>query len=71
MSIDQMRTAIAGVYDGIKWKIKVANMAPNQVVAIYNNFLYCGKFDDVAKRKAEAIRNKEPEYHQFTIFEYL
>ena len=42
----QMRTAIASVYKGRKWKRKVDNMTDNQVTAIYLDFLKKGKFDE-------------------------
>lgn len=37
MSVDQMREAIKNVYRGPKWVRKVANMPPNQVIAIFKN----------------------------------
>lgn len=39
MSVEQMRTAIAKVYPGEKWKTKVSYMKDGQVIAVYNKFL--------------------------------
>lgn len=45
MTVDQMRAAIASVYYGTKWKLRVADMLDRQVIAIYYSFLEHGKFD--------------------------
>jgi hypothetical protein len=37
--VDQKRAIISAVYTGPAWKDKVAKMADNQVIAIYNDFL--------------------------------
>lgn len=39
MSVDLMRDAILKVYDGQKWKDKVARMSDNQIIAVYYKFL--------------------------------
>lgn len=39
MPIDQMRNTLSTVYQGEKWKHKVATMSDGQVIAIYYKFL--------------------------------
>lgn len=55
MTIDRMRCTIAEAYPGPKWKLKVAMMPDNQVLAVYksmrsNGYLY----------KHHGIKKKEP-----------
>ena len=40
MSVPDMRSAIAKVYPGQKWKFKVARMSDQQVIAVYYSFLH-------------------------------
>jgi len=39
MSTDQMRNAVATVYAGRKWALKVKVMSDHQVLAIYKRFV--------------------------------
>ena len=64
MNIDQMRNAISEAYTSWRWKERVKNMAPNQVVAIYKSFQNKGMFD-----KTKAKRFPGERYHQMNIFE--
>ena len=36
VNLDQMRQALAAMYNGEKWRQKVANMSAEQVVAVYS-----------------------------------
>lgn len=45
MEVWLMREKIADVYNGQKWKDKVAKMEDDQVTAIYLSFLEKGVFD--------------------------
>lgn len=69
MSVDQMREAIAKVYDNPTWEYKVRRMADNQVIAIYKNFQRTGRFD---KKKATTLRKgRNHNYRQMSIFDYV
>ena len=68
MTVNQMREAIASVYSGRKWKVKVAHMDDGQVLAIYQDFMRKGKFDverghkaPVRPKKKEKYKNTYPE----------
>ena len=69
MSIDQMRLAIAECYSGWKWKNRVANMAVNQVVAIFKKFEAEGRFNK--PKKLQPVTQPKLLYHQIDMFEYL
>lgn len=58
MSVDRMREAIAEVYDGPKWKKKVANMPDYQVIAVYYSFVENDRF---GKNKPKKVQGKKPE----------
>ena len=45
MSIEQMRELVISVYPGKAWEERVRKMSDNQILAIYNRFLYTGKFN--------------------------
>lgn len=53
MTVSQMRTAIAGAYEGPRWKLRVANMPEHQVIAVYYKFLNDGKFEKKKRPKKE------------------
>lgn len=59
MSVDQMRAAIAEVYSGNKWKRKVDKMHNDQVIAVYNNFLKSGKFEQREPEKREKKKTRD------------
>ena len=59
MLVEKMKKEISVVYPNQTWEIKVKNMNPSQVLAIYYSFLKQGKFDaDKVKR------SKGPKYEQ-------
>lgn len=45
MTVEQMRQAISDLYPGWPWKLKVAAMYDDQVIAIYYSCLERGQFD--------------------------
>jgi len=67
MSVNQMRAAIADVYSGKKWQRKVEKMHDDQVVAVYNNFLRTGKFEqrEIEKRDKKKSRESHREVPSF------
>lgn len=71
MSVDRMRANVISVYPYPKWRNKVNNMAPNQVIAIYNKMLAEGKFEPKIVRMRKKHEKEANKYHQMTIFEYL
>lgn len=62
-----MRKNISDVYPGMQWKVRVSEMKPEQVYAVYYKFLETGKFNKKKKRK----NKKEKDYRQMTIFDFL
>lgn len=62
LSVEQMRTKIAGAYDSWRWRNRVAGMAPNQVIAIYRTLRDRGKFKKAKKSKDVCT--------QLTIFDF-
>lgn len=62
MTLNEMRAYISKQYPGMKWKARVANMRPDQVIAIYNSF---------KERNKVKPNKKQEEYHQIDMFEYL
>ena len=63
MLVSEMRAYISDVYEGVKWKAKVAKMSDNQVMAIYYNFIERVKRSERAKIKEREI--KEARKHGF------
>jgi len=43
MTIEQMRSCVAGAYFGDQWKKKVAKMPDDQIVALYHSLVKQGK----------------------------
>lgn len=71
MTIDQMRSYIAGVYKGPFWKDKVSKMDEGQVVAIYYSFLERGVFDKKPEPKpATPVHIEEPTFEQLAFEGY-
>lgn len=66
MNIETMRYKLmkAPKYDSPRWHSKVLAMKPNQVVAVYNNFLKNGLFDK-PKTTHKTIER------QMTIFDFM
>lgn len=66
MTVEEMRVAIAKVYNGPAWIRKVHNMPDYQVTAIYFSFLESGKFDKpkqpVEKHLKYAYQKPDKEY---------
>ena len=56
-----MRSAISEVYEGPRWKRRVAFMPDNQVIAVYKNMVNYGRFK---KKKVQ-----KPKFHQISMFE--
>jgi hypothetical protein len=54
-----MRAAISDVYSGKKWQRKVEKMHDDQVVAVYNNFLRTGKFEQREPEKHDKKKSRE------------
>lgn len=59
----QMREAIAAVYSGRKWKLRVARMDETQVFAVYQDFLRKGKFDK-KPNQSPSVRPSRKEKHE-------
>lgn len=70
-SVEQMRIDIAGVYPGMRWQSRVANMAPSQVIAVYHSFVNTGRFEKKRKENLRKKKNGEQDFHQFSIFDYI
>lgn len=66
MTIEQMRNEISMAYPGDGWKLKVARMIDNQVIAVYHRLATTGKLDEAAK---ERKRKSIPEYKQLSIYD--
>lgn len=58
-----MRSEIIKVYKSKTWHERVKHMPDSQVVAIYKSFERKGKF--------KSVQNKQSDYHQITLGEYL
>ena len=60
MTIQQMKDAIADVYDTKSWRRKVEYMYDDQVIAIYHNFLERGILGKVMRRERPVtVMNRE------------
>lgn len=59
-----MRAAVESVYNGRKWKVKVANMSDRQVVALYYKFVNEGKIDDDPRPARIDIHHSRSEKRQ-------
>lgn len=66
MTINQMREHILAAYPnaGQKFRSKVVDMRPNQVIAIYKSI-------QARKEREEIKASKNEEYHQMDIWEWL
>ena len=67
MTTDQMRCALAQVYHGPRWVIRVQNMKDSQVIAMYKSMKQEGRL-----YKHPTIKKKEPGIRkavQLTIFD--
>ena len=78
MTIQQMKDAIAAVYDTTSWKKKVENMYDDQVVAIYYNFSNRGILDKTLRKERPKHNTlitpteaKQPEGQQVSIFDLI
>lgn len=66
MTLEQMRSKIASVYNSPKWIARVSTMPENQIVAIYYSFERSGKFE-----KKPTLRKKSNSGRQLTIFDFM
>ena len=79
MTIQEMRSAIARVYDTTSWRNKVKGMYDDQVIAVYYNFYERGILNKVLKKErpvtAEKSESKEikhtERYQQLSFFDSL
>lgn len=74
MTIQQMKNAIANVYDTTSWRNKVERMYDAQIVAIYYNFSNRGILNKVMKseKQVAADKNKQKEkYQQLSFFDMI
>lgn len=63
MKVEQMRSEIAKIYEGVKWKNKVKEMPDNQVIAVYHSFLRNNIFNMALKEKESKINIVIPKDH--------
>lgn len=68
MTTDQMRCALAEVYPGPKWRLRVMGMHERQVVAIYKNM---SRTDRLKKRKKKHNEPGVKKVEQLNIFDLL
>lgn len=52
-TVDQMRTTLADVYPGPKWRLKCMTMPERQVIAIYKNLSEKDKLKKKPKKKKD------------------
>ena len=71
MTEAQMREAVASVYSGRKWKLKVARMDEYQLFAVYQSCLRRGKFDkqpnqSPSVRPSKKDKHEEKQFKQYS-----
>lgn len=66
-NLEVMRSKIIEQYDNPKWKERVANMKPSQVMAVYHRLDAAGKFGNPPMLRKGENRG----YRQMTIFDYI
>lgn len=66
LTINEMRNYISNKYPSMKWKIKVSNMSPAQVIAIFKSIKHREENEYVFVDNIN-----DPNYHQIDMFEYL
>lgn len=67
MTLQQMRNFISEAYPGQGWRVKVACMQTNQVIAVYKSLMERGYNKDATKTVLETDTSN----HQIDIFEYM
>lgn len=60
MTIQQMRAAIAKVYQTESWRKKVKNMCDSQVIAIYYDFFNRKVLNKVLKTDKPVVADNKP-----------
>lgn len=53
MTVDQMRNALAQIYSGPMWRLRVGGMSNRQVVAIYKSMEREGRLEKKKPKKQE------------------
>ena len=66
MNVETMRSEIAKVYPGDRWKYKVKAMPEYQVIAVYHDFQKTGRFEHKVIKKQTG-----PVYKQLTFDDIL
>lgn len=67
MTIDQMRNALAQVYSGPTWRLRVSGMDDRQVIAIYKSMEREGRLEKKKLKKEPGIKKCE----QLSIFDIM
>lgn len=53
MTTEAMRTRLAEVYPGPKWRMRLMQMPERQIIAIYKNMSRTGRLEKKRKKKKE------------------
>ena len=79
MTVKDMRDAVASVYSGPAWRLKVQEMSERQVIAIFKDMVEQGRLNNKGKRlvrpsfvkKPDPVLKEQEDSIQMTIWDYL